>query len=107
MKHEGYRILARNFRNKLGEIDIVAADKETICFVEVRTRSKIDKHAEALASVDHFKQLRLSRMAVSFLKRHDWLGRSARFDVVSVFLTARGADIVLLKDAFPVQGKYS
>ena len=107
LKNNGYRILARNFRNKLGEIDIVASDRDVICFVEVRTRRGAGKEAEALASVNGLKQCRLSRLAASFLKKHDLTGAKARFDVLTVLLEGASENILLLKDAFPVAERYN
>lgn len=98
----GYRIMTRNFRNYLGEIDIVACDKDVICFIEVRTRRGMFSHENALSSVNFAKQRRLSRLALSFLKEMKLLERRARFDVISVSLGDIENDIFLLKDAFPV-----
>ena len=109
LKNNGYRILERNFRNKLGEIDIIARCKDVLCFIEVRTRQGEVSHGFALESVGAIKQQKLSKLAVSFLKQKDLLDKvQARFDVVSVSMSDHGAcDIVLIKDAFPVAVKYS
>ncbi|HAJ56962.1 MAG TPA: YraN family protein [Candidatus Omnitrophica bacterium] len=104
---KGYKILTRNFKNYLGEIDIIASDKEVICFVEVRSRRGVLSHEDALRSIDSAKQRRLSRLAVSFLKERKFLDRRARFDVVSVSFRDAGCDVLLLKDAFPVDPDYS
>ncbi len=79
----GYQILARGDLSKPGELDLVARDGATIVFVEVKTRrSQAAGHpAEA---VDTAKQRRLTRLAVTFLKRHGLLESAARFDVVAV-----------------------
>jgi putative endonuclease len=103
----GYKIMARNFKNYLGEIDIVACDKDVVCFIEVRTRRNALSHENALSSVNFSKQRRLSRLALSFLKEMKLLERRARFDVVSVSLGDTASDIFLLKDAFPVVANYS
>jgi len=103
----GYKIIVRNFKNILGEIDIVAQDKDVICFVEVRTRKDPFKQREALESVGALKQRKLSRMAVSFLKEKHWLGRKARFDVMAISLEAAQDDVILLKNAFPVIERYA
>ena len=86
---QGYRIMARNLRSKLGEIDIIARDKNVVCFIEVRTRRAAFKQEEALASVGILKQQKLSRLAVSFLKKNNLGKEKARFDVVAVSLEAR------------------
>ena len=110
LERNGYTILERNFRNRFGEIDIVARDKGVICFIEVRTRRGSLKHSLAFESIGRLKQQRLSKLAVSFLKEsHGW-GKRARFDVISVSLSedsdTESRQIILLKDAFPVTEKF-
>ena len=83
LKKLGYVIVARSDRGRLGEIDLVAVDDRTVVFVEVKTRRS---HASGhpADAVDQDKQRRLTRLAVTFLKRHGLLENSARFDVVAV-----------------------
>lgn len=107
LAENGYRILARNFKNYLGEIDIIASDNGVICFVEVRSRAGASSHEAALSSVNYVKQRRLSRLAVSFLKEKKLFEKKARFDVVSVCFKDGGCEVLLLKDAFPVDANYS
>lgn len=107
LKNNGYRIIERNFKNKLGEIDVIARQEDCICFVEVRSRQGGLSHGDALESVGPLKQRRLSRLAVSFLKTRDLWGQKARFDVVSVSLSDCRDSVVLVKDAFPVAARYS
>jgi putative endonuclease len=107
LKENGYRIVERNFRNKLGEIDIIAVDAGVICFIEVRTRRNVGSHSLAYESVGASKQYQLSKIALSFLKAKKLTERKARFDVVSVSLSDAGDKIGLLKDAFPVVERYA
>lgn len=79
----GYQILARGDVSKPGELDLVARDGSTVVFVEVKTRRSQDAGHPADA-VDANKQRRLTRLAVTFLKRHKLLESPARFDVVAV-----------------------
>lgn len=80
----GLRTLQRNFLCRCGEIDLVMRDGDTTVFVEVRFRGS-GSRAEALASVDRRKQLRLSRAAGIFLHRHRRLGAGpCRFDVIAI-----------------------
>jgi putative endonuclease len=83
LRRRGHKILARGYQFGPGELDLVTLDRETIVFVEVKTRrsSELGEPAEA---VDLRKQRKLTRLAVSFLKRHGLLNRPARFDVVSI-----------------------
>lgn len=84
----GYVIVARGHRDNIGEIDLVAVDGRTVVFVEVKTRTS--HHAGHPAdAVDEAKQRRLTRLALSYLKRHDLLDCSVRFDVIAVTWPAR------------------
>jgi putative endonuclease len=102
LRRQGYTMIARNWRCKAhkGEIDLIGWEGNTLCFIEVKTRSS---HAvkPAEAAVDHAKQVELRRMAAEFLR-----GRTprphSRFDVVSVYLVPGTApQIDLFKEVFP------
>jgi putative endonuclease len=80
---QGFDILARRHRNRCGELDIVAFEKDTLAFIEVKTRSSRD-FGEPWEFVDWHKQQILRRTAEQFIADHD-LGQYAyRFDIVSV-----------------------
>lgn len=84
----GYTIVARNWRSprRRGEIDLVAWDGKTLCFVEVKTRSSREvKPAEA--AVDRAKRRETMVMAREYLRRRP-LVAAVRFDVVSVYFAA-------------------
>ncbi len=83
LKRLGYQILARGDQTESGELDLVARDRDTIVFVEVKTRESQDAGHPAEA-VDMAKQRRLTRLAVTFLKRYGLLESPARFDVIAV-----------------------
>jgi len=83
LKRLGYIVVAHGERDRIGEIDLVAVDGKTIVFVEVKTRASHDRGHPAEA-VDQDKQRRLTRVALSFLRRHDLLEYSARFDVIAI-----------------------
>jgi putative endonuclease len=101
LRQNGYLIIARNYRtaHHHSELDMVAWEGETLCFVEVKTRSSRG-FLPAESAVDYDKQRDVSRMARDFLRRIP--GQPVfRFDVVSVYLEpGRTADIVLFKNAF-------
>jgi putative endonuclease len=100
----GYVIVARGHRDNIGEIDLVAVDGRTVVFIEVKTRTTHDAGHPADA-VDEAKQRRLTRLALSYLKRHDLLECSARFDVVAVTWPSRGRPAVEhFKNAFEAAG---
>ncbi|MGE5608542.1 MAG: YraN family protein [Bacillota bacterium] len=79
---KGYKIIARNFRCALGEIDIIARDEETLVFVEVKTRTEDDPSPED--QVDQAKQHQMTKVAKSFMSRYGWPQPPARFDVVAI-----------------------
>jgi len=84
LERAGYRPVARNFRSRLGELDIVAIEGDVLALVEVRYRSRRD-FGGAAASITAGKRARLVRAAQALLKRHPELaGLPARFDVVEV-----------------------
>lgn len=76
-------IVGRGEKDRIGEIDLVAVDRRTVVFVEVKTRRSLDS-GHPTAAVDADKQQRLTRLALIYLRRHDLLEVSARFDVVAV-----------------------
>jgi putative endonuclease len=107
LKHLGYRILVRNYTCDLGELDIIALDCRCIVFVEVRSTESTD-HSRPAASVDLTKQKRLSRLALSFLKRKHLLDHAARFDVLTLCWPEgqRRPSIQHVKNAFEAVGNY-
>ena len=101
----GYVIVARGHKGHIGEIDLVAVDGRTLVFVEVKTRTTQDAGHPADA-VDADKQRRLTRLALSYMKRHDLLENKARFDVVAITWPDKGKKPKLehFKDAFEAVG---
>jgi putative endonuclease len=99
---KGYRILERNFRSRLGEIDIVARDGDTIVFVEVKTRST-ESFGSPKDAIDARKIRRITRGSMDYLRRnfkHGDVNINIRFDVVTVELKDSGFSTELIKDAF-------
>jgi len=82
LKAKGMAVLERNFRAKVGEIDLVAKDGDEIVFVEVRARASKD-FGGAAASVDGAKRRKLIRAAALWLQARGWDG-ACRFDVVAL-----------------------
>ncbi len=99
---KGYRILAKNYRTSRGEIDIVAQEKSTLCFVEVKTRARLSC-GSPLESVNLAKQRKLSYMAYEYLSRAHQSSHKARFDVVAItILSGQSPEIKLIRNAFEV-----
>ena len=92
---QGYRIVDRNYRCRLGELDIIAMDGDSLVFVEVRRRSK-DRYGTALQTVNRGKQQQIARVANYYLETKKPVFRECRFDVVGV----TGEALVVVKDAF-------
>ena len=82
LRNRGFRIICRNYRCELGEIDIVARDGRTLVFVEVKTRAYDDPAPED--QVNTFKQHQLTKAAKHYLGRYGTPQPPARFDVVAV-----------------------
>lgn len=98
LKRQGYRILETNYKNQLGEIDIIARDMGILAFVEVKAR-RSSRFGNPKYAVTREKQIRISRVALSYLKTLGQLDKRARFDVV-VITEIGGAKIELVKNAF-------
>ena len=83
LRLKGYRVEARNWRCPLGELDIVAWDRDTLVFVEVKARSGTSAGAPEEA-VDPRKRARLVRLAQAYLARRRGPTPPCRFDVIAV-----------------------
>ena len=97
----GYSIVATNVRFPVGELDIVAWEEQTLCFVEVRS-SRSAKFGPAAASVTPLKQRHLIRAAQWYLKRLRRPPASIRFDVVAIDWTTGSSQpsVRLIRRAF-------
>jgi len=106
LRQLGYKIVARGYRDQLGELDLIALDGRTVVFVEVKTRTNHDAGHPA-ESITHDKQRRLTRLALLYLKRHRLLEQSARFDVIAVTWPehATQPELEHYREAFPAVGK--
>ena len=104
LRHKGYRIVARNLRSSVGELDLVAEDGQVLVFVEVKTR-RTDAFGGAIHAVHQRKQEKLIQLAAQYLARHHIHNRPCRFDVVLL----QGAETVApqidhIQNAFEVSG---
>lgn len=91
----GYAIVERNYRSKIGELDIVARDGDVLAFVEVRSRAD-DSHGHAAEMVTRDKQYQVARVAELYLLDREPPDGRMRFDVVAI----TGDTIDLIKDAW-------
>lgn len=101
-----YKVVERNFYCKLGEIDIIAENKEFILFVEVKTRQE-GQMLEPRYSVDKKKQQRLFRTASLYIQSHK-TKKQPRFDIAEVIVNNKGEmSINYLENAFWQEGDYA
>ena len=104
LRRKGYRILARNLRSSLGELDLVAEDGQVLVFVEVKAR-RTDAFGGAIHAVHHRKQEKLIQLAAQYLARRHIKDRLCRFDVVLL----QGSDATVpqiehIQNAFEISG---
>ncbi len=100
---KGYDIVERNWSCFAGEVDIVARDEENLVFVEVKTRTSIEKGFPSEA-VTKEKRARYEKIALAYLADHDVVGLTVRFDVIA--LVAVAPDRAMIRhhiNAFGVQ----
>lgn len=92
LRAQGYKIVARNLVNAVGELDLVVQRGELVVVVEVKTRSRTGRSpAEA---VNFRKRLKLTQTAALFLKSRKWQNRPTRFDVVEVVCPPGASPII-------------
>jgi putative endonuclease len=101
----GWRILARRWRCRAGELDLVGEDGDTIVFVEVRTRAARAK-VSARQSVGHDKQTRVARAALYYVRKHELRRRRLRFDVAAISLREGQPSIEHFRGAFELPRQY-
>lgn len=103
LEAQGYRILERNYRCPLGEVDLIARDGATVVFVEVKTRASC-RFGTPEAAVGPRKQKRMTAVALFYLQVQGWLTAPARFDVAAVSLVDGREKVTLFRNAFDASG---
>ncbi|HJQ84325.1 MAG TPA: YraN family protein [Candidatus Binatia bacterium] len=96
-----WTIVARNYRCRAGEIDLVALDGPVLVFVEVRSR-RGEIAGTPLESVDGRKRAQIARVAQHFLAAHHWHDRDARFDVIGIRFDRDPPALEHVRSAFDV-----
>ncbi len=99
LRLKGYKIIARNFSSPSGEIDLIAKDKDTLVFVEVRSKSSIE-YGRPEETVDQRKQQKIKQTARYYLHQTHQEDIYCRFDVVAIVWQGRRTEITLYQDAF-------
>jgi putative endonuclease len=106
LEARGLRLVARNVALRVGEIDLVMRDRQTIVFVEVRQR-RGGGVVSPEESVSVTKRQRLARAAGAFLARHEALAESpARFDVVAIQTRGNNNEVTWIRNAFAPDGSW-
>jgi putative endonuclease len=95
LEDRGYSIVERNFRIKTAEVDIVARDRDVLCFVEVRSRAD-DQFGNAAETVGSIKRAKVTRGARAYLALRRPEFEQARFDVVAI----TGERVDVIRDAW-------
>lgn len=103
LRKKRYTVVAANYRCRLGEIDLIAENRNFLIFVEVKLR-KSPAFAEAREFVDRKKQERLKQTALLYLAQHEENTKQPRFDVIEIYAPQGTAtirpEIYYLEDAF-------
>ena len=100
LKKKGYKIKVCNYKTKLGEIDIIAGDGDTLVFIEVKTRESLE-YGHPFEAVNTRKRKKLANVALLYLKKFDDLP-PCRFDIVSIYINNGKPECELIRDAFEV-----
>ena len=95
----GYKCVERNYRCALGEIDLIAKDKDCLVFIEIKTR-KGSTTGFAKEAVNQRKIRQISKAALNYLKAHNCCDAKARFDVIAISIGGGREEIEVVKDAF-------
>ena len=98
LREKGYKIIAQNFKTRIGEIDIIARDGETLAFIEVKTRESIE-YGQPFEAVNRFKKRKIANVASLYLMRLKEIP-PCRFDVVSIYYEKGVPEVELITDAF-------
>lgn len=96
----GYHILEKNYRTRIGEIDLISRDGNTLVFVEVKTRSS-KQYGHPFEALTRKKCAQIARVALHYLNQHGLHDQPARFDVVGVMMGEK-PKIEIVKNAFEV-----
>ena len=98
LKKKGYKILETNYKNKVGEIDIIAKDKDYLVFVEVKARNS-QAFGHPFEAIDEEKQRKIHAVASLYMVKHSKYGTNCRFDALSI-LGLENPEITHIIDAF-------
>ena len=102
LERQGYEVVVRNESSRYGELDVIALEGETLCFVEIKARSNA-RFGPAIEAVTFDKQRRIARAARGYLMRKPYDG-PFRFDVLGMDAGEDGWRFELIRNAFDLPG---
>ena len=106
LRREGYKIIERNYRTILGEIDIIADYKGCTCFIEVRAKNDT-VFGLPEETILKKKQLQISKAALAYIKKYRLENKSCRFDVISIQgVDSPEPEVKLIKNAFELDYRW-
>jgi len=97
LKEEGYFILDKNYRNRYGEIDIIAKKDKCLIFIEVKTRTNLD-YGDPLETINKLKVSRIKRLASFYIASKKLSGFNPRFNVISIIINRSLIKKIIEKD---------
>ncbi len=100
LRKKGYKVIKQNYKTRIGEIDIIAKDRETLAFIEVKTRESIE-YGLPFEAVNRAKKKKIANVALLYLKKVKEIP-PCRFDIVSIYYEQDKPEFELIKDAFEV-----
>ncbi len=108
LKRKGYKIIQRNYKCKLGEIDIIAEQDRTVVFVEVKTR-RTQEFGPPQYAITTAKKGQISRVALFYIKEKRLVEQTCRFDVIAITFQpeSRKPRIEHIENAFQLSRKYT
>ena len=104
LRHEGFTILTANFHACSGEIDIIAKEDKMIVFVEVKSTTKDTAFGDPLQWIPVWKQQRIIRASLAYLKTRGMIEALMRFDVITI---DQNKKVFHVRDAFRVSNPFS
>lgn len=100
LKKRGYKILEKNLKMRMGEIDILALHKKVLVIVEVKSSTGSSQFGPPFLHVDQKKQRKLKKLALSLIQEIKLTATDIRFDVVSVEFEENGPKVEIIENAF-------
>jgi putative endonuclease len=99
LRRNGYKIVARKYKKKFGEIDLIGWDKDILAFIEVKSRSHLERGRPEEA-VNRHKQNQICRVAKEYRNHFKLHDINYRFDIVGIHGSKENPCLYLIKDAF-------